>query len=31
MQVLVAKEAEEIAAGLGELTADLAESSGRSF
>ena len=31
MQVLVAKEAEEIAAGLGELTADLAESRGRSF
>jgi alkylation response protein AidB-like acyl-CoA dehydrogenase len=29
MQVLVAKEAEEIAAGLGELTGDLAESRGR--
>jgi Acyl-CoA dehydrogenase, C-terminal domain len=31
MQVLVAKEAEEIAAGLGELTEDLAGSRGRSF
>jgi Acyl-CoA dehydrogenase, C-terminal domain len=31
MQVLVAKQAEEIAAGLGELTADLAGSRGRSF
>jgi hypothetical protein len=31
MQVLVAKEAEEIAAGLGELTRDLADSRGRSF
>jgi alkylation response protein AidB-like acyl-CoA dehydrogenase len=31
MQVLVAKEAEEIAAGLGELAADLAESRGRPF
>jgi Acyl-CoA dehydrogenase, C-terminal domain len=31
MQVLVAKEAEEVAAGLGELTADLAGSRGRSF